>query len=312
MMIESTFSKIVLPAVVIIAGFTAIFFISGFIEQRRPALPNEYADSNLGLNGSRLKGYVFGMEGLIADWYYMRSLQYIGNKLLGREEGTIDIENLSDLNPRLLYPMLENATDLDAHFAAAYSYGAVVLPAIDSKKAIDLINKGIANNPDNWRLYQHLGFIYWKLGQYEEAAANYEIGSQITGAAPFMKLMAASMKTEGGSRETARAIYRQMLDSSDDEQVQITANRRLKGLDSLDQRDVIDRSLVDFKERTGRCPGNFSEIFSALMKIALPGENKFLIDRSNQLIDPSGAPYLLDRENCRVKLDPARTGLPAS
>ena len=308
---ESFLSRIVLPAAIVIAGFAAIFFLSSFIEHRRPALPDEYVDSDLNLNGSSLKGYAFGMEGLIADWYFTRSLQYIGYKLLSREDGIIDIENLRDLNPRLLYPMLQNATDLDPHFLEAYSYGAVVLPAIDPQNAVDLTNKGIANNPDTWRLYQHLAFIYWKIGAYDKAAETYERGSQIAGAAPFMKLMAASMKTEGGSRETARAIYQQMLDNSDDEQVRITAVRRLNELDSLDERDAIDKVLTDVRERTGRCPGSLSEIFPTLKKIDLPGDNEFLADRSNQLVDPSGVPYLLDREKCVVKIDLTRTGLPA-
>lgn len=307
---DSILSKFVLPAAIIISGFASIFSLSGFIERSRPPLPVDFADSDLSMKGSRLKGYAFGAEGLIADWYFMRSLQYIGDKLLSRRDGIIDIENLRDLNPRLLYPMLENATDLDPHFIAAYSYGAMLLPAIDPEKAIELTAKGIVNNPDNWRLYQHLAFIYWKIGRYDKASENYEKGSQIAGAAPFMKLMAASMKTEGGSRETARTIYREMLANSDDEQVQITATRRLNELKSLDQRDAVDKVLAEFKEKNGRCANSFPEIMPMLMKIDLPGDNEFLIDNANRLVDPTNAPYLLDKENCTVKLDAEHTGLP--
>ena len=237
---------IVLPAVILIAGFAAVVWLSSFIERNRPPLPEGYSDSDLSMNGSRLKGFALGTEGLIADWYFMRSLQYIGDKMLTRKVGTLNIDDLSDLNPRLLYPLLNNATDLDPHFIAAYSYGAMVLPAVDKEKAVELTAKGIAKNPDSWRLYQHLGFIYWKLHRYDKAAESYEKGSTIEGAQPFMKLMAASMKADGGSRETARSIYQQMLDGSDDEQVRITAVRRLNELDSLDERDAIDKIMTDF------------------------------------------------------------------
>jgi tetratricopeptide (TPR) repeat protein len=300
----------VLPAVVIIVGLLAVFWLSGFIERVRPALPEEYSDSDLTVRGARMKGFAFGAEGLIADYYFMRSLQYVGNKVMKSESELVNLDDLRSLNPRLLYPLLDNATDLDPHFIAPYSYGAVVLPAIDPSKAIALANKGIANNPEHWRLYQHLGYIYWKLGQYEKAAETYERGSEIAGASPFMKLMAASMKTRGGSRETAREIFTEMLANSDDEQVQITARRRLAELDSLDERDAIDGVLATFRSSNGRCVNSLGEILPSLQKVDLPGDNEFAIDKQTRLVDPTGAPYLLDQENCRVKLDPTATGLP--
>ncbi len=308
----SILSKIVVPALLIIAGFASVIWLSGFIERNRPPLPEGYGDTDLSMNGSQLKGFALGTEGLIADWYFIRSLQYVGNKMLNSKSETINIDDLRDLNPRLLYPLLNNATDLDPHFIAAYSYGAMVLPAVDKEKAVELTVKGIAKNPDSWRLYQHLGYIYWKLGSYDKAAESYEKGSEIAGAQPFMKLMAASMKADGGSRETARSIYHQMLDSSGDEQVHITAVRRLNELDSLDEREAIDKTLADFNDRKGRCAAGLGEILPELSRIKLPAGNEFEIDRSNRLLDPTGAPYILDRDKCRSALDLEHTGLSRS
>ena len=303
-------ARILPPAAIIIAGLVSVFYISAFIETHRPALAEGYADTDLNVRGSALKGFAMGMEGLIADWYYMRSLQYIGDKILNSKDEVIDIENLSSLNPRLLYPLLDTATDLDPHFIAAYNYGAILLPAIDPEKAILIAQKGIRENPNSWRLYQYLGYIFWKLGKYPEAADTFEKGSQIAGAAPFMTLMAASMQTEGGSRETARAVYRQMLTDSDDPMVKLTAERRLAGLDSMDERDAIDRALAESRDKTGRCPTSFSEIIPALMTVQLPQGNEFNVDRASRLVDPTGAPYVLDQINCRSMLDTGRTQLP--
>src|SRR5437773_156352 len=145
-------TSLVLPTLIVAAGFAAIFLLSGFIERNKPGLPEGYEDSDLAFNGSNLKGYAFGFEGLIADFYWMRSLQYVGDKLVKSNDEFINIDNLTNLNPRLLYPYLKTATDLDPQFIMAYTYGALVLPAIDPAKAIDLANKGIANNPKAWRL----------------------------------------------------------------------------------------------------------------------------------------------------------------
>lgn len=307
---STVLQRIVLPATIVIAGFGALFFLSDFTANARPKLPEGYEDSDLTVNGSRLKGFAFGMEGLISDVYFMRSLQYIGEKIIKSNSDFINIEDLRDLNPRLLYPLLKNATDVDPHFIAAYSYGAMVLPAIDAAKAIELASKGIANNPNEWRLYQHLGYIYWRLGQYEKASEIYEKGSKIAGSASFMKMMAASMKTEGGSRETARAIYRQMLEGAEDEQVRITAERRLLELDSLDEREAIDHVLAEFKERAGRCANNLAEIFPMLVSAKLPSGKDFRINKANQIVDPTDVPYILDQNSCSIKLDLEHTGLP--
>ncbi|MEQ1604642.1 MAG: hypothetical protein ABL999_07210 [Pyrinomonadaceae bacterium] len=309
-MANSILRTIVLPAVIILAGFGAVVGLSDFVRDRRPSLPETFSDSDLSMNGSRLKGFALGMEGLLADWYWVRSLQYIGDKMLTRNASNFDIENLNSLNPRLLHPLLENATDLDPHFIGAYSYGAIVLPAIDKEKAVAFAQKGIANNPGEWRLYQYIGFIYWKLGQFDKAAESYQKGSEIAGSSAFMRLMAAAMKTEGGSRATARSIYGQMLTESDDEAIRITAERRLVQLDWYDERDAINKALAEFKERNGRCASSFGEIAAALVKTTLPDGKQFHVDPANRLVDPTGAPYRLDQEKCVVALDLEKTKLP--
>ncbi|MEP6788924.1 MAG: tetratricopeptide repeat protein [Acidobacteriota bacterium] len=307
---ESFLQKVILPTVIMVGAFVASFGLSDYLERSRPPLPEDLADADLNMNGSRLKGFAFGTEGLIADWYWMRSLQYVGDKVLGARSEKINIDDLRDLNPRLLYPLLENATDLDPHFIAPYSYGAVVLPAIDPEKAILITQKGIENNPNEWRLHQYLGFIYWKLKRFDEAAETYEKGSMVPGAAPFMKLMAAAMKKDGGSRSTARAMYREMLAGSDDEQIRNSASVRLEELDSLDERDAIDKALSDYRERSGRCANSLSDILPMLMQLKLPEGHDFRVDKSNRLVDPTEAPYLLDKDECRVKVDTANSKLP--
>ncbi|MGE3466214.1 MAG: tetratricopeptide repeat protein [Pyrinomonadaceae bacterium] len=301
--------RTVLPAALVVAGLACAVLLNGAIEDRRPHMAPEYSDSDLNMNASHLSGFLFGAEGLLADWYYLRGLLYIGDKVLSRPEGTVNIDDLRSLDPRLLYPLLDNATDLDPHFMAAYAYGAMVLPAIDPEQAIALTKKGIVANPGSWRLYQQLGFVYWRSGRYDEAAAAFEQGATIGGAEPFMKMMAASMRTEGGSRKTARAIYRETVAGTTDPSIQMSAKRRLAELDWYDQRDAINGVLAEFREKNGRCANTFAEIGALLMAIELPDGGTFRVDRSGRLVDPTDAPYLLDKEACRVTPDPNLTGL---
>ncbi len=299
---SSAFRQFGIYIAIAVVALSAVFFLSDFTAARRTALAESYEDSDLDLQGRRLKGYALGAEGLLADWYWIRSLQYLGNKIIKSELTNIDIEDLRPLNPRLLYPLLDNATDLDPKFIAAYTYGAVVLPAIDPSLAVKLTEKGIANNPDSWRLYQYLGYIHWRSKDYKQAAQTYERGSTVAGAPPFMREMAAAMSSQGGSRETARIVYSQIFSDASDPQSKRNAELRLMQIDSLDDRDAVNTVLADVRNRSGRCPANIQEIFPLLRNVKLPNGRNILINQKSELVDPSGVPYRLNAVECRLEL----------
>lgn len=297
-------AKTVITFSLILLGFAAAIGLTRYLENVRPPLPQGYEDEDLGLQAGKLKGFVFGAEGLVADWYWMNALQYLGNKIsaVGGLYG-VNIDDLSSLNPKLLYPYLNNTVEMDPHFIPAYTYGAIVLPAVNVDDAIALTEKGIANNPDEWRLYHYLGYIYWTQDNFEKAAETYEKGSRIHGSPSFMPFMAAAMKTRGGSRETAREIYRSMIDESQpDSATNGSVKLRLMELDSLDERDAINAALQEFVKDSGKCPSRLAEIFPQLRAVQLPGGRSFSVNNANDLTDPAGFPYTLDQEKCRADL----------
>lgn len=300
-----------LSAALIIAGFLAVFALSGYLEKNRSELPEKYADEDLNLQGAKLKKFSLGFEGLLADWYWMNSLQYLGDKII-HSQRSFSIDNLNSLNPRLLYPYLNNATDLDPNFISVYEFGATVLPAIDKDKAIKLTQKGIDNNPNNWRLYHYLGYIYWRFENYDKASEVYEKGSQTADAPDFMRLMAARMKSEGSNREVARVMYQQMVDEAQDEQSKESARLRLLQINSMDERQTIQKILDDFKSKNNRCVETLRETLPLLRTVKLPDNQDFHIDNSNNLLDPTDTPYILDTEKCVIKLDAMRTKIPSN
>jgi tetratricopeptide (TPR) repeat protein len=302
-------SQIIRAIFFLVLGGAAVFGLSAFLERSRPSIPLGAEDEDLAFQTKALKGFSFGAEGLMADIYWIRALQYIGDKSLQSGE-KVDIENLRPLNPRLLYPLLDSATDMDPHFLAAYNYGAVVLPAIDVKQAVSLAQKGIDNNPDEWRLYQHLGFIYWRSNDFQKAAEVYDRGGAIAGAPSWMRFMSVRMKTEGSSRETARSTYEQMLAVADDEQIKATAQRRLVQIDSLDERDAVDKVLQIFREKNNRCAANWREILTLLVNVKLAHQPGLRVDGTSNIVDPGGTPYILNREKCVAELDTAKTRIP--
>lgn len=309
----SSFSRQLLVCLVLIAaGFAGVFSLSNFVEKNRVSAPESYSDEDLAFQGKRLKGYALGSEGMLADWYWMRSLQYIGDKIVAAKLENINLDDLTPLNPRLLYPLLDNATDLDPHLIAAYSYGATVLPAIDPQQAIRLSEKGIAENPNEWRLLQYLGYIYWKLGDYDKAAEVYERGSRVANAPKFFSMMVAKMRADAGSRDTARRMYEQMATESTDEQTKSVGEMRLKQMDALDELDAINAALEEFRGRNGRCVSALSEIIPSLRSVELPDGKDFRVDASRKLVDPTGVPYFLKTPECKAVIDNTKSKIPAN
>ncbi len=301
--------KILILLTVLIIGYAAVFALSRSLEKNQPPVDEKSADEDLYFSANNLESAGHDFRGLIADWYWINSLQYIGKKTL-KEGETVNINDLRSLNPRLLYPMLDTATTLDPQFMAVYSYGASVLPAIDNALAVKLLEKGIASNPNDWKLYHNLGYIYWQTKNYAKAAELYAEGSTKPNAPSWLKMMSAKMQTQGGSREFAIETYRQMAETAEDEQTRNFAGLRLMQAESLNEQEAVNKLLADLKQKNGHCVKSLAEILPQLKTVNLPDKQEFHLDKTNNLTDPSGVPYLLDAANCRMTLNPQISKIP--
>lgn len=282
---------------VVLLGLAIVVGLSRRIDESRPRVDAAPDEEQLYLTGSTARRISLGFNGLAADWYWMRSLQYVGRKVLATSTN-IQLDNLNDLNLKLLAPMLETATTLDPQFLEPYEYAAVVLPAVNVDDAVRIVKKGIAANPSSWRLYQHLGYINWQQKKFDEAGEAYRQGAALPGAPTWMKVMQARMAGEGSSRETAREIYLRMYEQSSDEQVRNTARRHLLYLDSLTQREGLRKVLSAYQLKMGHCPSSWKEIEPVLRTLRLP------LDSMAAPLDPSGAPYVLVGLGCDIDLNP--------
>ena len=265
---------------------------------------NRFAEEQLYLSGRTARRLTLAFNGVAADWYWMRSLQYVGRKIVKFEDehdGRFELNDLSSLDLRLLASLLDVTTTLDPQFIPAYEYGALILPEVSPDQAVVLLNKGIAANPNSSRLYQHLGYIYWQRKDYARASEVYAAGAKLPGAPAWMTAMAARMKAEGGSRAAAREMYQHLYESSDDASVKEMVQHHLMRLDSLEQREIIRHVLrySEFYSRDGRCPLSWRQVAYELRREGLQ------IDAATAApLDPTGMPYRLVRDTCDVDLDP--------
>jgi tetratricopeptide (TPR) repeat protein len=265
--------------------------------RRPPQDPSAQVSEELYVSPEVARRMSLGFNGLAADCYWLRTLQYVGRKVTANK-GRFQIDDLGPLNLKILAPLLDNATTLDPQFTAAYDYASVVLPAVDTEAAVRLVRKGIAANPRAWRLHASLGYIHWQQGRFREAAEAYAAGARVEGAPAWLNTMVAQMSTKGGSRETARAIYESMLGTTDDAQMRALAQKRLLQLRALDEMDALRRLLAAARDRSaGRCPSDWREVAPVLRAARFPAD-----PATGAPLDPSGAPYKLAAGPCEVEL----------
>lgn len=231
-----------------------------------------------------LRGMSLGYTGLMADIYWTRAVQYFGGK--HKERST---------RYDLLPPLLHITTELDPHLVVAYKYGSVFLAQPPRQGAglpdlaVEFVEKGIRANPHDWQLYYHLGFIHFIERQdYKAASRAFERGSEVPGAHPWMKLMAATMAQYGGERGVARRLWQYIYESTDDKFIRANAVKRLHALDVDDAIVALEQAVQAYHQQTGSWPSSWLEMVQAGYLRGIP-------------TDPLGLPLKLKAEG-RIEL----------
>jgi hypothetical protein len=211
-------------------------------------------------SGEHVKRLFPGFETLAADVYWLRTVQYFGGERLFSREKRFE----------LLRPLIDITTTLDPRLEIAYRYGAIFLSeeppggAGRPREGIALLESGVRNNPQSWRLRQDYGFFHaLYLGETERAAAILNEAAALPGAAFWLRTLAADLLLKGGSRADARRMWQQMYEQGEEGIIKENARLRLAILDSLDVADRLSALAAEFRSRTGRFPARLEELRAA-------------------------------------------------
>ena len=164
---------------VMIVGTIGFVFMARWLDSHRTKPDPAFEQEKLYVTGQTVRRLSLSFNGLVADWYWMRALQYVGHKVLNTPED-VQFGDLSQLDLGLLAPLLDTTTTLDPQFMEPFEYAAIVLPEVDMQEAIRITKKGIAANPSAWRLYHLLGYIYWRQRDFQAAAEAAKKGCPVS------------------------------------------------------------------------------------------------------------------------------------
>lgn len=241
-------------------------------------------------SGDSLRRLFAGYENAMADIYWLRSIQYHGGEVAFNPESKLD----------LLETYLDVTTTLDPRFEIAYRYGAMFLSegrygANTPELGIALLDKGLKNMPDNWRLAQDRAiFTSFYLNDAELASQRFEEASRMRGAPPYLKVLAATALAEGGSREAATAMWSRLADSSEEPFVRAAARRYLDRFDALAMAESLTALVGRYREQFGRDPKEMEDFLAAGYLRSTP-------------LDPSGSPLAFDPVDQRFRVSQSST-----
>ena len=240
-----------------------------------------------------VKRLSLGYDGLLADIYWTRAVQYFGGR---HATGTADYN--------LLAPLLEITTALDPKLVVAYDFGANFLgpkPPLGAgqpDKAIALLEGGIRNNPDNWKLYYNLGFFYYmERKDYAHAAEAFERGTRAPNAHPFLRVLAAQAAQHAGEIQTARMMWQTTYATTHDDLIRKNAITHLRALKVDEDITELEKLVARYQQQTGVLPPSFNVLIGAGILRGVPVDPdrkpyKLLADGRIELQSPDDFPFV--------------------
>jgi hypothetical protein len=234
-----------------------------------------------------LKRMSLGYTGLLADIYWTRAIQYFGYQ-----------HHIGSGDYHLLAPLLDITTQLDPKLLPAYQFGSNFLcpkppnGAGEPQKALALANYGVQHNPDQWRLYYNLGFLYYtEFKNYAKAADAFARGSRLPVTNPFMPILAARMAQHAGEFDTARMLWFTTYQSTKDNEIRRNATDHLRALRVDEDVTQLENVVQRYAKQVGRLPRSISDLESAGLIHGTPR-------------DPNGHPYKITTDGRVEVQDP--------
>ncbi len=230
-------------------------------------------------NEKLLNHFTGGMSSVVADVLWLKCIQYTSKHFR------------SDRKFTWLDHMCGTITRLDPHFTDVYLYGGIFLAAIkaDSDASIELLQKGMVENPDAWELPHEIAMVYL-LNRREEPdspsrAAEYLKMAVDTDNAPQSVInLAQNLAIMHNLTDVERAMWLEMKENSGEKMMRDLAERKLQELTLRESCDVMNKAIEMFREKHGRPPETLQQLVSGGILVAVP-------------TDPLGGKYFLDQED---------------
>lgn len=182
-------------------------------------------------SGRFIEQVSLGYRQLSADIIWFAAIQYYGDYRQGNH-------SLSYFNG-----LIDIVTTLDPHFVFAYIFGALVVSEDVGRfdDGVEILKRGMANNPTSWRLPFEVGFLSFLNGvDYDLAARYFDLASRIPGAPEKTRRFAAYVYGRAGEERSAIQLWTRYRDEAEEQWLKELATRYIEKLESSGGRAAGD------------------------------------------------------------------------
>jgi type II secretion system (T2SS) protein G len=229
-------------------------------------------------NGRHLKVLSLGHASLLADLIYLWAIQYYS------DYGTTD-------RFRHVHHIFGDViAELDPHYLDAYWLGAMILTveAHDLAGGLELLDQGIARNPDQWILPYLAGWECQLASQTACAEAYFARAAAVPGAPPLTRRMQAGFLARTGALDEARRLWIQIFeDPTSDDLSRAIARRKIQEVQTRIDLAALASAIDEFRIDNGRVPRDLAEL----------ARGGYIRDVPT---DPTGQPYVYDASSGQV------------
>jgi tetratricopeptide (TPR) repeat protein len=258
------------------------------VDANRDADPSD-PDALYFSSPSVIKALSLGYDSLVADVYWMRAIQYYGRR---------DEAERRQIKYKNLPALLDIVTTLDPKMVDVYRAGSTFLGEPDPvgagqpREAIRLLDKGIAQLPEEWRLYFTKGFVYyWHLQDYRQAGQVWLDASRLATSPPWLEALAAQSMSRGGALETAKSLWRRQLEGAGREDLRVNAKNHLDSIQADEDIWTLEYFVQIYASVRGSKPAKLEGLVDSGLVRYVPK-------------DPSGVAYQYDASSGKISLSP--------
>jgi tetratricopeptide (TPR) repeat protein len=224
-------------------------------------------------SGKFLKYATFGYRALAADAIYLWAIQYYSTPTIDDRFDHLDhiFAIINELDPRYQDP---------------YEVGALIAvqEARDTRAAFAILDRGAANNPDQWIYPFNAGHVaMMTLKDFPLAEKYFEQCMKIPGAPDFVERLRANAIFKKGDLRTSWETWLEIYKKAPDERTKKIASNHLYNVKATIDEASLEAAAAKYRERFGRLPDDLA----ALVRTGFLKEVPKDLDGKDYVYDPA-------------------------
>jgi tetratricopeptide (TPR) repeat protein len=238
-------------------------------------------------SGKFLKYATFGYRALAADAIYLWAIQYYSTPTIDDRFDHLDhiFAIINELDPRYQDPYevgamiaVEGARDVFARVHDEALFFSLV------RAAFAILDRGAANNPDQWIYPFNAGHVaMMTLKDFPLAEKYFEQCMKIPGAPDFVERLRANAIFKKGDLRTSWETWLEIYKKAPDERTKKIASNHLYNVKATIDEASLEAAAAKYRERFGRLPDDLA----ALVRTGFLKEAPKDLDGKDYVYDPA-------------------------